>query len=125
LTGGQLCREKDRSPLISATKAGTLPLARDGGGVMRIRLVLIVGIFVASCVPPVSVVYVPDPSAPIAGWKCPSDRQFIPHTNPPCTWIPGGVLTESCREEYTRHINEARGCVAEPAPAAASTPLPN
>jgi hypothetical protein len=92
---------------------------------MRIRFVLVLGILLASCVPPVSVVYVPDPAAPIAGWKCPSDRQFIPHTNPPCTWIPGGVLTHNCREQYERNINQARGCVAEPVPAAASTPIPN
>jgi hypothetical protein len=60
---------------------------------MRVRLLLISAVLLARCAPPVSVVYVPDPKAPIAGWKCPSDRQFIAHTNPPCTWIPGVVLT--------------------------------
>jgi hypothetical protein len=88
---------------------------------IRIGIAAVMAILVAGCVPPVSVVYVPDPNAPIPGWKCPSDRQFIAHTNPPCTWIPGGVLTESCRDEYTRHINEARGCVPEPDAAAAQS----
>jgi hypothetical protein len=36
----------------------------------------------AGYMPPVSVVYVPDPKAPMVGWKCPTDRQFIAHTNP-------------------------------------------
>jgi len=87
---------------------------------MRIRLALMLASLLAGCVPPASVVYVPDPHAAMAGWKCPGDRQFIAHTNPPCTWIPGGVLTESCHEEYVRHINQARGCI--PAPAASATP---
>ena len=96
------------------------------GMTMRmIRLVLIMAALMAGCVPPASVVYVPDPNAPIAGWKCPNDRQFIAHTNPPCTWIPGGVLTESCHEEYVRHINEARGCVPNPAPNATPQAAPN
>ena len=68
----------------------------------------------AGCAPPVSVVYVPDPKAPIAGWNCPTDRQFIAHTNPPCTWVPGLVLTQDCREQYISSINEARGCVRAP-----------
>ncbi len=83
---------------------------------------LLMSIFIfPRCAPPVSVVYVPDPSAPIAGWKCPSDRQFIAHTNPPCTWIPGVVLTQSCHDQYVRSINEARGCV----PQAETQPAPN
>lgn len=90
--------------------------------VMRIGLFLLAGVVLAGCVPPVSVVFVPDPGAPIAGWKCPSDRQFIAHTNPPCTWIPGMVLTQSCGDEYARHINEARGCVPDAASAATSQP---
>jgi len=92
--------------------------------VTRIGLAVIALALLAGCVPPVSVVYVPDPSAPIAGWKCPSDKQFIAHTNPPCTWIPGVVLTASCRGEYIRHINEARGCVPQPTASAAATPRP-
>jgi hypothetical protein len=87
--------------------------------VMRFRLLVMASVVLAGCVPPASVVYVPDPSAPIAGWKCPSDRQFIPHTNPPCTWIPGVVLTQSCHEQYVASINEARGCVPDPNSAAA------
>ena len=90
---------------------------------MRVRFLLMSAFLLAGCAPPVSVVYVPDPKAPMAGWKCPSDRQFIAHTNPPCTWIPGVVLTQSCREQYIRSINEARGCVPEP-DAAAAHPAP-
>ncbi|HKD67235.1 MAG TPA: hypothetical protein VKB84_10380 [Candidatus Binataceae bacterium] len=80
----------------------------------RCLFLLVAGAVLAGCVPPASVVYVPDPKAPIAGWKCPTDRQFIAHTNPPCTWIPGVVLTQSCHQQYVRSINEARGCVPEP-----------
>ncbi len=68
-------------------------------------------------------VYVPDPKAPIAGWKCPSDRRFIAHTNPPCSWIPGVVLTPGCRAQYITSINEARGCVPEAADGSNSTPV--
>lgn len=82
---------------------------------------LLAGVVLTGCVPPVSVVYIPDPNAAIAGWKCPSDRQFIAHANPPCTWIPGGVLTQSCHDEYVRNINEARGCVPDAASAGASS----
>lgn len=91
---------------------------------MRTAFVLISIFLFTGCAPPVSVVYVPDPSAPIAGWKCPSDRQFIAHTNPPCTWIPGVVLTQSCHDQYVRSINEARGCVLQP-DAPAAKPAPN
>jgi len=77
------------------------------------NLALTVVFLIAGCAPPVSVVYVPDPAAPIPGWKCPSDRRFAAHTNPPCSWIPGVVLTENCRERYIRSINEARGCVPQ------------
>jgi hypothetical protein len=90
----------------------------------RIGLVVVLTVVLAGCVPPVSVVYIPDPNAPIAGWKCPSDQQFIAHTNPPCTWIPGVVLTASCHDEYVRHINEARGCVPQAAASPAATPTP-
>jgi hypothetical protein len=85
---------------------------------------VVLTVVLAGCVPPVSVVYIPDPNAPIAGWKCPSDQQFIAHTNPPCTWIPGVVLTASCHDEYVRHINEARGCVPQAAASPAATPTP-
>lgn len=81
---------------------------------MRVGFLLLSAFLLAGCAPPVSVVYVPDPSAPMAGWKCPAGRQFIAHTNPPCTWIPGVVLTQGCHEQYVRSINEARGCVPEP-----------
>jgi hypothetical protein len=89
---------------------------------MNIRSFFLIAILLAGCAPPVSVAYVPDPKAPMAGWKCPDDRQFIAHTNPPCTWIPGVVLTQSCREQYIRSINEARGCVPQPD---AAQPAPN
>ncbi len=92
---------------------------------MSIRLALTALIFMAACAPPVSVVYVPDPAALMAGWKCPADRQFIAHTNPPCTWIPGLVLTQNCREQYMRSINEARGCVPQPDTAVAPRSAPN
>lgn len=32
------------------------------------------------------------------------------------------VLTQSCGDEYARHINEARGCVPDAASAATSQP---
>jgi len=89
---------------------------------MRIVLLLMTAVVVAGCAPPVSVVYIPDPKAPIAGWKCPADRQFIAHTNPPCTWIPGVVLTQSCHDQYVSSINEARGCVPDSAPSPAAPP---
>ena len=100
--------------MIRTTGAGNLrAMARMTMRMICLALTLVS--LLAGCVPPASVVYVPDPNAPIAGWKCPNDRQFIAHTNPPCTWIPGGVLTDSCHEEYVRHINEARGCIPETA----------
>ncbi len=92
---------------------------------MRIGLVLFSAVLLAGCAPPVSVVYVPDPTAPIAGWKCPSDRRFIAHTNQPCTWIPGVVLTQSCHEQYVDSINEARGCVRASPDAAGSPKQPS
>jgi hypothetical protein len=91
---------------------------------MTIPFALMACLLLAGCVPPASVVYVPDPSAPIAGWKCPSDRQFIAHTNPPCTWIPGVVLTQNCHDQYVASINEARGCVPAPNPGTAAQPAP-
>jgi hypothetical protein len=83
---------------------------------MKYRVLLLIGIALAGCVPPASVVYIPDPTAPIAGWKCPSDRQFVAHMNPPCTWVPGMVLTKDCHDQYVSNINEARGCTPEPNP---------
>jgi hypothetical protein len=88
---------------------------------MRLQF-MVIALLLAGCAPPVSVVYVPDPAAPMAGWKCPSDRQFVAHTNPPCSWIPGMVLTQNCREQYIDSINEARGCVRDTA-GPASAPI--
>ena len=82
------------------------------------RLVLLLGLaaWCAGCMFPGDVNYVPDPQLHLAGWKCPSDQShFVAHTNPPCTWIPVGILFKSCMDQYAASLETARGCTPEPA----------
>lgn len=54
-------------------------------------LAFIVLVFLGGC----ALVYYPDPSIHIAGWKCPEPdkmNHFVAYEDPPCAWIPGGVL---------------------------------
>jgi len=71
-------------------------------------------LLLSGCTPPVSVAYLPDPTLASPGWRCPSDRKFIPHVNPPCAWVPGGLMFKSCWDRYIADISQARGCVRSP-----------
>jgi len=72
---------------------------------------LILALCVSGCTPPASVAYLPDPTLASPGWRCPSDRKFIAHVNPPCAWVPGGLMFKSCWDRYIADISQARGCV--------------
>jgi hypothetical protein len=83
----------------------------------------IFGLF--GCAMPVDgLIRIPDPD-PVAstkpplipGWKCPASRgmdHFVAVINPPCSWVPGGVLVSSCRKELAEHELLAFGCVRVP-----------
>jgi hypothetical protein len=60
------------------------------------------------CLSPFEVDYDADPSLHTAGWKCPDPDKMdrvVTHSNPPCSWVPGGVLTKSCTDQVVASEN--------------------
>jgi hypothetical protein len=82
---------------------------------------------ITGCAPPISMDYYSDPSLHLAGWKCPDPDKMshlVTHSNPPCSWVPGGLLFKSCMDETVAGSETARGCVAESSATPASVPTP-
>jgi hypothetical protein len=93
---------------------------------LLIACFLLLAFAVAGCLLPADVGYMPDPSLHTAGWTCPKNEgHWVPHTNPPCTWIPGGLFFKSCMDEEVQTVNEARGCSPESSSTAVSTATPS
>jgi hypothetical protein len=94
---------------------------------MRFRdaAVLLFALTLLGCVAPFDpYIRIPDPDPAtneqpplIPGWKCPAPKDTTHFTmipNPPCSWVPGGVLLQSCRKSYVERHLEAEGCVRVP-----------
>jgi hypothetical protein len=89
-----------------------------------VALALVALIFCAGC-EAVSVYYYPDPSLHVAGWKCPDPDKMshlVTFADPACAWVPGEIFTKSCEDKRVAAAEQARGCVPDASPTAASTP---
>jgi hypothetical protein len=114
-----LCAAATRRRMILVKLRHAAALALVWGTMTKKALrCLLLALLCAGCVPPAVVYYMPDhPELHLAGWQCPKDSgHWIAHTNPVCSWVPGGVFFKSCFDEYAASSYEARGCVREALP---------
>jgi hypothetical protein len=57
---------------------------------------------------------VTDTSVQPPGWKCSHGSPVQVVATPACSWIPGGILFESCKQKMEVSTNQQAGCVPDP-----------